>query len=59
MSGIIEQNKPKTKKDNQKSVFTVYIETEEPKLKVYINAGEMERIHEWVMQYPDIETGCG
>ena len=34
-------------------------EPEEPKFKVYIKAGEMKRIREWVMKHPDIETGYG
>jgi hypothetical protein len=29
----------------------------ERKFKVYINKGELERIHEWVKAKPDIETG--
>ena len=42
------QSPKKRKTEKQESEFTVYI-----------NKGEMKRIHEWVMQYPDIETGCG
>ena len=32
---------------------------EEGDFKVYINEGEMERIHEWVELKSDIETGGG
>ena len=53
--------KPKTKKDKQnRGLKSDTQEHKEPqKFKVYINAGEMKRIHEWVMKYPDIETGYG
>jgi hypothetical protein len=29
----------------------------ENEFKVYINKGELERIHEWVKAKPDIQTG--
>ena len=31
--------------------------TSKREFKVYINKGELERIHEWVKAKPDIETG--
>ena len=36
-----------------------YKRAQESEFKVYINAGEMKRIHEWVMQHPENQTGCG
>ena len=36
-----------------------YQRRQESKFRVYMNDGEMRRIHEWVMQYPEIQTGCG
>ena len=60
MSGQIDMFKSKTKKDKQNKDPKSHVqEHKEPKFKVYINAGEMERIHEWVMEHPDIETGYG
>ena len=61
MSGQIDMFKSKTKKDKQNRDAKSHIqEHKEPQqFKVYINAGEMKRIHEWVMKHPDIETGYG
>jgi hypothetical protein len=46
MSGAMDNLLPKAKKSKRESKF-----------KVYINKGELERIHEWVKAKPDIETG--
>ena len=53
--------KPKPKKDKQnRGPKSDIQEHKEPqKFQVYINAGEMKRIREWVMKHPDIETGYG
>ena len=60
MSGQIDRFKSKTKKDKQNRDPKSDIQKpEEPKFKVYINAGEMKRIHEWVMRHQDIQTGYG
>jgi hypothetical protein len=46
MSGAMDFLPPEAKKSKR-----------ERKFKVYINKGELERIHEWVKAKPDIETG--
>jgi hypothetical protein len=46
MSGLMDAFPPEPEKSKR-----------ERKFKVYINKGELERIHEWVKAKPEIETG--
>jgi hypothetical protein len=46
MSGAMDFLPPEAKNSKRENEF-----------KVYINKGELERIHEWVKAKPDIQTG--